>query len=207
MIVGPVKANTVELQSKMLKVIEEQEVRRLGGMRSEPVDIWVLAATSEDLSVARRERRLQEALYHRLAVVSLWLPPLRTRWRETMNGTASWRPFAVPAGTSPVLQDTWESHGIPCAIASRSMACARALHQPPRLSRPRFWQRGTLQAHRPTCRGSQPRLPSAGSGRASHCYRPPWSCQRRMHLRPPIRAGRWISSWKRLEALAGGSKS
>jgi len=74
----------VGLQGKLLKVIEERVVRRLGTTRSEPVDIWVRAATSEDLSVALRERRFQEALYHRLAVVPLWLLPLRTRGRDIL---------------------------------------------------------------------------------------------------------------------------
>ena len=38
------------LQAKLLKAIEERAVRRLGGTRSEPVDVWMLAATSEDLA-------------------------------------------------------------------------------------------------------------------------------------------------------------
>jgi transcriptional regulator with AAA-type ATPase domain/tetratricopeptide (TPR) repeat protein len=67
------------LQSKLLKVIEEQQVRRLGGTRSEAVDVWVVAATSEDLDEAMRTRRFREDLYHRLAVLTLRLPPLRER--------------------------------------------------------------------------------------------------------------------------------
>jgi DNA-binding NtrC family response regulator len=67
------------LQAKLLKVIEEQAVRRLGSTRSEPVDVWILAATSENLVVAARDRRFREDLYHRLAVLTLWLPPLRER--------------------------------------------------------------------------------------------------------------------------------
>jgi DNA-binding NtrC family response regulator/tetratricopeptide (TPR) repeat protein len=67
------------LQSKLLKVIEEQQVRRLGGTRSEAVDVWVIAATSEDLDEAIRARRFREDLYHRLAVLTLRLPPLRER--------------------------------------------------------------------------------------------------------------------------------
>jgi tetratricopeptide (TPR) repeat protein/MoxR-like ATPase len=63
------------LQSKLLKVIEEQSVRRLGSTRSEPVDVWVLAATSSPEPTAG----LREDLFHRLAVVALWLPPLRER--------------------------------------------------------------------------------------------------------------------------------
>ncbi len=67
------------LQGKLLKAIEERLVRRLGSTRSEPVDAWVLAATSEDLQAAIRARRFREDLYHRLAVVTLHLPPLRDR--------------------------------------------------------------------------------------------------------------------------------
>src|SRR4030095_13703326 len=69
----------VYLQSKLLKVIEEQQVRRLGSTRSEAVDVWVIAATSEDLDEAIRARRFREDLYHRLAVLTLHLPPLRER--------------------------------------------------------------------------------------------------------------------------------
>ena len=72
------------LQAKLLKVLEERAVRRLGGTRSEPVDVWVLAATSEDLQAAIRTRRFREDLYHRLAVVTLRLPPLRERGTDIL---------------------------------------------------------------------------------------------------------------------------
>ena len=72
------------LQVKLLKALEERSVRRLGGTRSEPVDAWVLAATSEDLQAAIRTRRFREDLYHRLAVVTLRLPPLRERGTDIL---------------------------------------------------------------------------------------------------------------------------
>src|SRR6266513_2775259 len=62
------------LQAKLLKVLEDRAVRRLGSTRSEPVDVWILAATSENLTAALRARRFREDLYHRLAVVSIALP-------------------------------------------------------------------------------------------------------------------------------------
>jgi transcriptional regulator with AAA-type ATPase domain/tetratricopeptide (TPR) repeat protein len=67
------------LQAKLLKVIEERQVRRLGGTRSEPVDVWVVAATNEDLAAITSARRFRADLYHRLAVVTLSLPALRER--------------------------------------------------------------------------------------------------------------------------------
>src|SRR5262245_48546451 len=67
------------LQAKLLKVIEERSVRRLGGIHSEPVDVWVISATNADFAAAIRARQFREDLYHRLAVVSLRLPALRDR--------------------------------------------------------------------------------------------------------------------------------
>jgi DNA-binding NtrC family response regulator/tetratricopeptide (TPR) repeat protein len=67
------------LQAKLLKAIEDRAIRRLGSTRSEPVDVWILTASNEDLARAARERRFREDLYHRLAVVTLTLPPLRER--------------------------------------------------------------------------------------------------------------------------------
>ena len=72
------------LQAKLLKVIEERAVRRLGSTRSEPVDAAVIAATSEDLAAAVERGRFRADLYHRLAVVTLVLPPLRARGRDVV---------------------------------------------------------------------------------------------------------------------------
>ena len=67
------------LQAKLLTVIEERVVRRLGSTRTEAVDASIISATNADLSAAIRERRFREDLYHRLAVVTLEVPPLRDR--------------------------------------------------------------------------------------------------------------------------------
>jgi transcriptional regulator with PAS, ATPase and Fis domain len=72
------------LQGKLLNVVEEQAVRRLGSTRNEPVDVWVISATNQDLVAAVREGRFREDLYHRLAVITLSLPPLRARGGDVL---------------------------------------------------------------------------------------------------------------------------
>jgi DNA-binding NtrC family response regulator len=67
------------LQGKLLKVVEERGVRRLGSTHTEMVDLWVLAATNIDLKAAARDGSFRQDLYHRLAAVTLMIPPLRAR--------------------------------------------------------------------------------------------------------------------------------
>lgn len=69
----------VELQSKLLKALEEQKFRRVGGDREIQVDVQVIAATNRDLLNAIEEGAFREDLYHRLSVYQLKLPSLRER--------------------------------------------------------------------------------------------------------------------------------
>jgi transcriptional regulator with AAA-type ATPase domain/TolB-like protein/Tfp pilus assembly protein PilF len=66
-------------QGKLLHGLEDPRVRRLGGIRTETVNVSIISATNEDLTTAVHERRFREDLYHRLAVIVLALPPLRDR--------------------------------------------------------------------------------------------------------------------------------
>lgn len=72
------------LQAKLLKVLEEKAVRRLGSTVAEPVDAWIISATNTDLQAAVRQRAFREDLYHRLAVLTLRLPPLRERGNDVL---------------------------------------------------------------------------------------------------------------------------
>jgi len=69
----------LELQAKLLRVLETKEVERLGGSLPVPVDARVLAATHQDLTRAVKEGRFRQDLYFRLNVMPLQIPPLRER--------------------------------------------------------------------------------------------------------------------------------
>src|SRR5437868_12472620 len=68
-----------DIQVKLLRALESRMVRRLGGKKEIAVDIRVVAATNKDLQKALSEGELREDLYYRLAVVEIYLPPLRER--------------------------------------------------------------------------------------------------------------------------------
>jgi nitrogen regulation protein NR(I) len=66
-------------QAKLLRVLQEKTLQRLGGKETIPVDVRIVAATHRDLETAIREKQFREDLYYRLNVVAITLPPLRHR--------------------------------------------------------------------------------------------------------------------------------
>jgi len=76
------------IQAKMLRVLQEQEINRVGGTKPIKIDVRILAATNRDLKKAVQEGKFREDLYYRINVVPIQLPPLRER-REDIPAIAT----------------------------------------------------------------------------------------------------------------------
>ncbi len=72
----------ITLQAKLLRVLQEGEFQRVGGIKTIKVDVRVLAATNKNLEEEVKEGRFRQDLYYRLNVVPIFLPPLRARKQD-----------------------------------------------------------------------------------------------------------------------------
>ncbi|MCF8068201.1 MAG: sigma-54 dependent transcriptional regulator [Desulfobacterales bacterium] len=69
----------IDLQAKLLRLLQEKSIERLGGRDTIPIDVRIIAATNRNLETAIEQGTFREDLYYRLKVVTIWLPPLNER--------------------------------------------------------------------------------------------------------------------------------
>jgi transcriptional regulator with PAS, ATPase and Fis domain len=77
-----VNSMATSLQTKLLRVLQEREVRRVGDNKSSPVNVRVVGATNEALGPKMKDGTFREDLYYRLAVIPVEIPPLRDRLED-----------------------------------------------------------------------------------------------------------------------------
>ncbi|MDZ7277324.1 sigma-54 dependent transcriptional regulator [Pantoea eucrina] len=105
------------LQVKLLRVLQEQEVERLGSHKKIPLDIRLIASTNKDLDVEISEGRFRQDLYYRLSVVTMHIAPLRERradiiplaerFIEKYQAFVSHLPRLTPCGREALMQYHW----------------------------------------------------------------------------------------------------
>ncbi len=122
-----------ELQGKLLKVLEDKQVRRVGGTRTQEVDVRIIAATNRDLSGEVRDGRFREDLYYRLSVIPIHLPPLRERGDDIvlltdhfLDSLSSEYELPRPELT-PAIKDRLLTHRWPGNVRELRNAIERAL--------------------------------------------------------------------------------
>ncbi|WP_377891225.1 sigma-54 interaction domain-containing protein [Alkalihalobacillus sp. R86527] len=74
----------VNMQVKLLRVLQDREVERVGSLQAKKVDVRIIAATNRPLEAMVEERRFREDLFYRINVIQLFIPPLRDRLKDVM---------------------------------------------------------------------------------------------------------------------------
>jgi len=107
------------IQTKLLRVLQEKEIQRVGGESTLKVDVRLVSATNRDLKVEVEKGRFREDLYYRLVIVPLHIPPLRERPEDIPQLVTHFLAKAAPkvgrhlAGVSPAAMEALRRHPWP----------------------------------------------------------------------------------------------
>ena len=116
------------IQAKILRLLQEKSIERLGGRDPIPVDVRVIAATNRDLEAALAVGKFREDLYYRLKVVTIWLPPLKER-PEDLALLAEYF-LARFAKEMDLTIPAWTRRPRPCSIITRGPATSASWPTP-----------------------------------------------------------------------------
>jgi two-component system response regulator HydG len=108
----------VDLQSKLLRAIQEREIRPVGSTKRIPINVRILAATNRDLEAAVAGGSFRRDLYYRLNVLTLRIPPLRERKQD------------IPLLAAQMLERLNRSSGVPRTLADEAMKALMAYDWP-----------------------------------------------------------------------------
>ncbi len=103
---------SLSMQAKLLRVLQEREVKRVGGTESVQVDVRVIAATNKDLGQQVADGKFREDLFYRLSVVTLLLPPLRERREDIQLLAVHFLPKYAAANGKPISHISPEAMGL-----------------------------------------------------------------------------------------------
>ena len=109
----------MDMQKKLLRVLQESEVRRVGGNQTVPIDVRILAASNQDLRKLCEEGKFREDLFYRLNVITVNLPPLRER-REDL-------PQLIEHFLTEIASKTGRA---PRTVSDEAMKALQAYHWP-----------------------------------------------------------------------------
>jgi transcriptional regulator with PAS, ATPase and Fis domain len=131
---------TKDLQPKLLRVLEKREVRRVGGQRTLPVNVRLVAATNRNLASEVQRGNFREDLYFRVAATHVQLPPLRDRMEDLQmlieHFLARAQPARSLADVPPPVWDMFRAHRWPGNVRELNNAVQRLLVTPERALRP-----------------------------------------------------------------------
>ena len=121
----------LSIQVKLLRVLQNREVERVGGTRAIPVDVRIVAGSKRDIGQLVREGRFREDLYFRLNVLPIVLPPLRERREDVpvlmdhfLKRFAQDRGVDVPA-LAPAIREAFSRYDWPGNVRELENACER----------------------------------------------------------------------------------
>ncbi len=167
----------LQLQTRLLRVLQEREVTRVGGVSAIPVDVRIVAATHRDLLSMVRAGSFREDLYYRIGVLRIAVPPLRDRPEDVVAlarrfVTAALREAGAERWIEPVLQalpaglagHDWPGNGRELDNLCRRIAIACAEHDAPVRSQD---IRGLMDERPPSSDGTVP-APTTASDLAHH---------------------------------------